>query len=810
MTRTIQIFIEGIKDSNNYTQIELFKDEAINTSLSTQNIADISKVYTDYTQSFTVPCTPINNAIFKHFYNSDVDSVEDFGIRRNAYIEIDYTPFRSGRIQLESSELEFNKAQHYVLTFYGDVLSLKDKIKDDKLSSLNFDSLTNPYTGPEIKNRITDGATNYDVRYPLISSKRLWSYGDATSTDINTNAGRIVFSELSPAVKISKILEAIETKYSIDFQGIFLTNKKFTNCFLECKNSADVNTVLHNKPIIFNSNSIISQNASFDVTNTKFNYNYTEEVSYVPGTTPFHTLTLSIYYMSNPSAVWTIDIYDNGIFHHSITGTGLASNVIFVDSNIAGFSRNVSFTIRTDINCTTSFHLDYTFTSILTSWTTQTFAVADAELITSSSNIDLSLSMPDMKITDFLSGVFKQFNLTCYPLSVGVYQVEPLDDWYSKGKIRDITTYVDEKSISIERVPRYKNVSFKRQPSESFMNKQYFELYKEEYGDLVSSFPEGEGDYTVDLPFENLLHNRFTGTQLQVGYCLTKAPDFKPYTPKPILLYMYDSQPCSFEFYNGTVQSTITAYQPFGQDVLFGGIKNSLNFGSNTSTLLNVPIQASAYSNYYQDYLSNIFNKKNRIVKCEAIFPISLITGLKLNDRLIIRDHRYIINEIKTDITTGLVYLVLIQDFRTMKPVSYRPGGKLFNGGGVFVLPVFMPNSMKSATITTTTAGVTLSTAFITVDTNVEITYPTAPNPIKLFLKEDGSGYLMTEKFQNIRSESGVESNIEIKIEYTSETKAPHNRLLSELGAFLFDEYGDYLIQEPETVTVEIINLNQA
>jgi hypothetical protein len=46
--------------------------------------------------------------------------------------------------------------------------------------------------------------------------------------------------------------------------------------------------------------------------------------------------------------------------------------------------------------------------------------------------------------------------------------------------------------------------------------------------------------------------------------------------------------------------------------------------------------------------------------------PISLITNLKLNDRLIIRDKRYLINSFTTDLTTGVVDLDLLTDFRTI------------------------------------------------------------------------------------------------------------------------------------------------
>ncbi len=81
--RQVQVYIEGNK-------IELFEDEQINVTSSVQNIADISKVFTDFSQSFTVPASTVNNQIFKHFYQSDIgdpqntNTLFDHNIRRNA------------------------------------------------------------------------------------------------------------------------------------------------------------------------------------------------------------------------------------------------------------------------------------------------------------------------------------------------------------------------------------------------------------------------------------------------------------------------------------------------------------------------------------------------------------------------------------------------------------------------------------------------------------------------------------------------------------------------------------------------------
>jgi hypothetical protein len=72
------------------------------------------------------------------------------------------------------------------------------------------------------------------------------------------------------------------------------------------------------------------------------------------------------------------------------------------------------------------------------------------------------------------------------------------------------------------------------------------------------------------------------------------------------------------------------------------------------------------YANYYDDYITNIFSIKARILSIRAMMPIPFLTALKLNDRVVIRDKRYTINSYTTDLTTGEVSLELLNDFRTL------------------------------------------------------------------------------------------------------------------------------------------------
>ena len=72
MKRTIQIFIKDVDGV--FQRIDLFKDETISITDKIQDVRDIAKVFTEFTQGFTVPSSKTNNKLFKHFYNADISN----------------------------------------------------------------------------------------------------------------------------------------------------------------------------------------------------------------------------------------------------------------------------------------------------------------------------------------------------------------------------------------------------------------------------------------------------------------------------------------------------------------------------------------------------------------------------------------------------------------------------------------------------------------------------------------------------------------------------------------------------------------
>ena len=796
MKRIVDIYIESISGSGDYSKLELFNDEKIELTSTVQNIQDISKVYTDFTQSFTVPASTNNNSILHHFYQSDVDVINNgwnFNFRIRAKIEIDLVPFRNGTIMMEKANIKNGKTDSYTLTFYGDLVSLKEKFGETKLSDLDFTAYDIDYTAANVINRVTTDSVQ-NLMFPLISSKRYWTYNDGTSTDIKTTAGAIVYSELFPALKVARIFEIIQAKFDVTFNSQFFvdTNDKWEKLYLWLKNeevyttktsavtadilspdgqltvpgfSSSVTTFPSRSGFFFDSsvNTFTCQNVTGNLTNT------------------LAKLLISVTNVSDANIEYYIDLYKNGVVIKTYTAKGNVSpNLLYVfytSDNNSVFKLKVRSKnpLTLKLNATLNYPNYNNFNQTIQFNSTTTTA-----------KTDISSKIPDMTVAEFFSGILKMFNATCYATSVDVFTLEPIDMWYNGGNIFDITEYTDIDSIDVERVSVFKNIEFKYQKSECFLNRQFYDnnIMDREYAETKLILSNEGTDYKVELPFENLLMTNLNTDNFDVGLCLTKAPDFKPYIPKPVLFYYDDYRGGVLNLNNGSTTTEYYNFNIFNNNVTINGVVYSLTWHPELSTQYpNDTLVNNLYSMYYNSYLQNIFNPKCRLVRVKAHFPLSLITKLRLNDRLIIRDKRYIINDLKSDITSGEVDLALINDFRPMINDSVIETVIVPSGGGTTSFPWKVPNGAIDTTFTSPVSGVTFSPGTTTTSTTVGVTVPVNTNTPTPIWTESTTDNIITDDGYGVVNEEG--SGVVIPIEATNDN---FNGLASVYTFNLFQE----------------------
>ena len=128
-----------IKDKDNvYQQAEMFSDETISITSKIQDVKEPDKIFTDFTRSFTMPASKENNKILQHWYNSNIQDGFDYRIKKDAILEVDYSPFKRGKIQLKKVVLKDGLPFSYSVVFYGNTVNLKDLMTDDELQQLDY------------------------------------------------------------------------------------------------------------------------------------------------------------------------------------------------------------------------------------------------------------------------------------------------------------------------------------------------------------------------------------------------------------------------------------------------------------------------------------------------------------------------------------------------------------------------------------------------------------------------------------------------------------------------------------------------
>ncbi len=804
MKRQVQLFIEG-------QRVDLFNDEQISINSTIQNIKDLSKTFTDFTQSFSCAASPKNNQIFQHFYNSDVSFIEGTyinpNIRRFAVLEIDNTFFRRGTIALEKANIQKNEPYSYTVTFYGDLVSLKDTLSEIRLIDLNWSALSFSYNFNSVKDRITDGATNYDIRFPLIASERYWQYNNPTTPNenIDTAIGAILYSSLFPAVKLSAILGVIEDFFSITFQGGFLQNDRFKKAFMLFKNTVATNYSTPPEEITFNSiykgfngpliappypldydfDGLAINNAivSFDGSNTTIPpFHHNIELSYVnynfngnPTDVGLHVVSCVVNNLTANAIVY-IDVYRGvaGTAQESLYTTieltnafnfgGEGANLYVEDNeNNPSINARLRFEIRTSIPCSLTYEIRYSFQDINNTPLGSQLSIL-GNPITTQDGFDLAQFAPEMTVQDFLSNILSLFNLTCYGVKQNVYEIQTIEDWYNEGEIYNITQYTDTENIDVSRLPLYNTINYKYEQSESITNRKFASLFMREYGDLSQSFDFDGGEYEISVAFENIQFSKFESVPLQVGYCLDE--NLEGYVPKPIVLYQNEENAVNFYLTDGANPAVqVNSCVNFGQDMSVLTTSYSLNWGTENSTFNLQPNVNGLYNTYYAGYIGNLYNPKNREYTIKAILPLDILTTFKLNDRFQIRDKRYIPNNVKINLTTGETTLVLIQDFRRMiadkvppifPPFVPSPDAQCFNAFIPFIKNAVQCDLVQCGTIV---PGVTINPTTLTEPGNVEICLPEDEGALNYLVTEGGfSVQIISENGQNIILESSEEA----------------------------------------------------
>ena len=656
-------------------RLDLFKDESIRIVSSVQKIEDISRVFNDYSKSFTVPASANNNRIFKHWYNFSITNGFDARIRHEAHIDIQSANFRKGTIRLEKAEIKNNKPVHYKLTFFGQLIELKTVIGEDYLSSLDFSQYDIEYSSLNVKQGLTAGFDSENVIFPMISTDKQWFY-NSNITDI-TNQDKFVniawngstddhgmaWTSFRPALKVMKVVEAIEKKYDLEFSRDFLGTEPFDKLYLWLANS-DSEEALNQKTRLVDYDVFNSyQPAIGSFNNTTGSYDVTQNGASKIRNAIFLT-------DSNDGVAYKIQLMNGDEVLQEESGSGNLK----IDFNIDGgvepgssiYGRIVTAAEKTITLA--KFEVDELSDDQVCDAQKNNFTI-------SGSALRLSDFTPTIKALDFLKSLIKMFNMTVIPSSQTSFDIYTLDDWYSKGAVYDISKYLDTSEISVSRSKIFREIRFAHADPQTILADQFKKVNKVTYGDLETKLKNMAGKpldgdvFEVELDFEQMVYERLIdindNSGLSVVYGLSLDDSLSDTIPEAHLFYgdlkSVASNQLSFIEDSGT-KSNISGSVFMPRHTESDQKKYSTCFGGEIDEHTGGVINNSLYQLYYRDYITDSFSILRRKFDLSARLPLFLMNKLRLNDKLIIGADRYIINEMTVNVTNQMTEFELLND----------------------------------------------------------------------------------------------------------------------------------------------------
>jgi len=711
----------------NNQRVDLFKDEQVSFNQSIQNIKDPARIFTEFTQTFTIPASKVNNILFQHYYNYDIVDGFDARDKVEALIELNNITFQRGYVTLTGTELKNNQIYAYKITFFGKTVNLKDILRDDNLSALStLNQYSLDYDATNIKARLQSAAG--PILCPLITSgadkdhSRLFYNSQTHGTNNGnlyyhtgggTNSNGVLFSDLKYAIRVYEIIEAITARYpSLVFTDDFFntTNSEFYNLYIwlhRKKGSVQQATQVTTYPTEVTGFPIGSQqetqmlgNSALEVFNSCNTYAGTP----CPNTSlPTVQSELALVVTGSNPNPYDVIINRNGVVW--ATFTNLTGSNTFDRSDFPTQMDEGSYTITIQVSSLIIFtSITWNLSGFFngSAWTNQ-YILAPTGGFRAEATFEFIIQqqIPDIKILDFLTGIFKMFNLTAYYVSdaqsadYNKIKVQRLSEFYAQGTTYNISEFVNTNKSQVNVALPYKEIDFGYAGTGTLLALQYEQLVGKKWGAdqfigneaIGNNFTGPNPTYKVALPFEHIQNERLIDaatnvsfpsniTTIQYGYFVDDNLD--AYIGQPLLFYPIlqtgsDITPISFlDDLQGTHSELDSYFIPSNSLSTSSAVsKVNINFfpESNEYGSQSNPaddnFNDTLFNKNYFNYIQNIFNGKRRLIKIEADLPLNIIKNLKMNDKVTINNQDYTLNTLQTNLITGKSNLEILNELES-------------------------------------------------------------------------------------------------------------------------------------------------
>ncbi len=684
----------SIRTSGAYEKLDTFKDENVTIKEAVKDFADLKKVFTAMSKTFTVPASKKNNKILKHFYRNDIVGVDTRALI-DAKLTLGDIDYRYGNISIEGVKFKDNEPNSYTIRFFGNLTELNKNMGEDELTDLDFSAhdIPNPNWLNEFRQT---SSTRKSVAFPLMSrNRRFISHSgdyDYAETEGLTDVVNVSYStatraagyyglveqDLVGAIWTGSILDAIEDKYGVNFTGALKEASYIRELrLLLLKRGGDgldggsfVSKQLSGfTPVTYNDFSFTDNSIS-----TNEIYEYVSHFTKRRGEIVFQANTTAtnfkVHLKRNGETIQTVDNTDqvtvkldddkdnDSIFTFEIEAAGIAT---------VGVSGTMKRITQSKTNITIEYYQNFNTSVSFTGSDSDDYLVRD--------------NLPTMKVIDFLSDIFKRFNIVATVDKDLNVDTKHFDAYVNQGNTIDISPYVDISDYTIGRPNFHSGIKFTTEPVQTIGEYGFQKVNGRKYGELKYNLNTG-GDnidgkmYKIDLKSKMIpvdqptnLNNGLAANFQSMLLIDKKGEDVQL---KPTFLYTKIMNGRFIAYDSGSTVQRINEYIHIPAEVYYEN-ESALSlsefvvgnyFSAEPSVIVSADnnfLDANLFNAFYSKTITIAFGESSRRAEYKSYLPLKVLTSLSTADRIVVSNKIHVIESFSTNFLTGETKFKLIQ-----------------------------------------------------------------------------------------------------------------------------------------------------
>jgi uncharacterized surface protein with fasciclin (FAS1) repeats len=644
--------------------VDLFSDETIQLTRAIKDFLT-TQARTDFTQQFNIPSTSVNDPIFDNYFDENsVLSGWNAYVKLDAIIYIHSIPIFNGCVELTGVEYKNGLPRQYNLIFYGQGKTAIADFGEKTLPMVNWTAYNHTVNYSNVIDSWFGTLLSGKVLYPVADWHIGLSYCKVPVIDNNLYQGGLAINDLRPALLLSEMVKACFLDIGYTLSGTLFDRDNFNDLFVIPMNGAGpVQNTANLDAKIDVRLATLTTTASYVWRKVIFNTETLDPLNLYNTTTALYTVPFTGLYKLQLSGIINAPLLNKVFFRANWKIGGTQE---FTEPTTTGF---FSSTIEVQMSKGDLLQIDVV-TYAVNTFNDLKFEIIEVPFGIIGTTLNFGVTMPPMKVSDFINGFLKTFNAVLIPVGATEFALHNIDDYYALGVKKDWTRYIDMVDIKHEKVPIPKQITMSHAEAEDIANVQYTSVNNQAFGsmkaspevDFADEALEIESPFTLLVPSlireKNLNNQLIRDTELQIPVLLDG--DFKPVKADLYLAYFVERRTIAVDTYQleGIDQFSyplISSYQDFPTT----SATNSLAFGMEATISGNAPTN-TLYVEFFRSYLSRVMSSKSRIVYFSSVLPVNEWLQLEMNDTISVSGNLYKIQNIQYDILNERAELVLI------------------------------------------------------------------------------------------------------------------------------------------------------